>query len=70
MPYSASNSSYWRLNFENPSIGSRVMWKQHYDIQTDIHTYIHTDRDTDTQTDRHRQTDRQIDGQTERQADI
>ena len=36
VPYSALNSNYWRLNFENPSIGSRVMWRQHYDIQTDI----------------------------------
>ena len=28
VPYSALNSNYWRLNFENPSIGSRVMWIQ------------------------------------------
>ena len=44
VPYSALNSNYWRLNFENPSIGSRVMWPQHYDIQTDRHTYTQTDR--------------------------
>ena len=53
MPYSALKSNYWRLNFENPSIGCRVMWIQHYDIQT----YIHTDIDTDIQTYIH--TDRQ-----------
>ena len=47
VPYSALNSNYWRLNFENPSIGSRVMWRQHYDIQTYIHTYRHTYRQTD-----------------------
>ena len=51
MPYSPLNSNYWRLKFENPSIGSRVMWRQHYDIhtdrQTDIHTDIHTYRQTD-----------------------
>ena len=47
MPYSALNSNYWRLNFEIPSIGSRVMWIQHFDIQTDIQTYIHTDRQTE-----------------------
>ena len=47
VPYSALNSNYWRLNFENPSIGSRVMWIQHYDIQTYIHTDIHTYRQTD-----------------------
>ena len=51
MPYSALNSNYWRLNFENPSIGSRVMWRQHYDIQTDRHTDIHTDIHTYRQTD-------------------
>ena len=47
VPYSALNSNYWRLNFENPSIGSRVMWIMTYiqtDIHTDIHTYIQTDR--------------------------
>ena len=27
------------LKFENPSIGSRVMWMQHYDMHTYIHTY-------------------------------
>ena len=47
MPYSALNSNYWRLNFEIPSIGSRVMWRQHYDIHTYIHTDIHTDRQTE-----------------------
>ena len=47
MPYSALNSNYWRLNFENPSTGSRVMWPQHPDIQTDRQTYIHTDRQTE-----------------------
>ena len=51
VPYSALNSNYWRLNFENPSIGSGVMWPQHYDIHTDIQTYrqtyIHTDRQTE-----------------------
>ena len=51
MPYSALNSNYWRLNFENPSIGSRVMWRQHYDIHTDIHTYIQTYIHTDRQTE-------------------
>ena len=51
MPYSALNSNYWRLNFENPSIGSRVMWPQHYDIHTYIQTDIQTDRQTDRQTD-------------------
>ena len=57
VPYSALNSNYWRLNFENPSIGSRVMWIQHYDIQTYIHTYRHTYiqtyRHTDIQAYRH-----------------
>ena len=47
MPYSALNSNYWRLNFENPSIGSRVMWRQHYDIHTDRQTDIHTYRQTE-----------------------
>ena len=51
VPYYALNSNYWRLNFENPSIGCRVMWPQHSDIQTyihtDIQTYIHTDRQTE-----------------------
>ena len=56
MPYGASNSNFWRLNFENPSIGCRVMWPQHCDI--------HTDRQTDRRTDR--QTDRPTDRQTER----
>ena len=51
MPYSALNSNYWRLNFENPSIGCRVMWRQHYDIHTDRHTYRHTDIHTYRQTD-------------------
>ena len=55
MPYSALNSNFWRLNFENPSIGSRVMWPQHYDIQTyrqtDRQTYIHTDRQTEPKYD-------------------
>ena len=55
MPYSALNSNFWRLNFENPSIGSRVMWPQHYDIQTDRHTYrqtyIHTERQTELKYD-------------------
>ena len=51
VPYSALNSNYWRLNFENPSIGSRVMWRQHYDIQTDIQTYIQTYIHTDRQTE-------------------
>ena len=48
VPYSASNSNYWRLNFENRSIGFRAMKEQPSDIQTDIqtdrHTYIQTDR--------------------------
>ena len=47
MPYCALNPNFWRLNFENPSTGCRVMWRQHYDIQTDRHTYIHTDRQTE-----------------------
>ena len=47
VPYSALNSNYWRLNFENLSIGSQVMWIQHYDIQTYIHTDIHTYRQTE-----------------------
>ena len=55
VPYSALNSNYWRLNFENPSIGCRVMWPQHSDIQTyihtDIQTYIHTDRQTEPKYD-------------------
>jgi len=51
VPYSALNSNYWRLNFENPSIGCRVMWPQHSDIQTYIHTYRHTDIHTYRQTD-------------------
>ena len=54
-PYSALNSNYWRLNFENRSISFRAIREQHTDIhtyrqteiQTDIHTYIHTDRQTD-----------------------
>ena len=52
VPYSALNSNYWRLNFENPSIGCRVMWPQHSDIQTYIHTYRHTDIQTYIHTDR------------------
>ena len=55
VPYSALNSNYWRLNFENPSIGSRVMWIQHYDIHTDRHTDRHTYRHTYIQTDRRNQ---------------
>ena len=50
VPYSALNSNYWRLNFENPSIGPRVMWRQHYDIHTYRH-YMHTDIHTYRQTD-------------------
>ena len=50
VPYSALNQNFWRLKFENPSIGSRVTWRQHYDIHTDIHTYIHTYIQTDRQT--------------------
>ena len=55
VPYSALNSNYWRLNFENPSIGSRVMWIQHYDIHTYIQTDRHTYRHTYIQTDRRNQ---------------
>ena len=51
MPYSALNPNFWRLNFENPSTGCRVMWRQHYDIQTDRQTYIHTDRQTEPKYD-------------------
>ena len=51
MPYSALNSNYWRLNFENRSISFRAMREQHPDkhtnIQTYRHTYIHTDRQTE-----------------------
>ena len=39
-PYSALNSNYWRLNFENRSISFCAMREQ----PTDIHTHIHTDR--------------------------
>ena len=50
-PYSALNSNYWRLNFENRSISFRAMREQHTDIhtdrQTDRQTYIHTYRQTD-----------------------
>ena len=50
-PYSALNSNYWRLNFENGSIGFRAMREQHTDIHTYTHThiqtYIHTYRQTD-----------------------
>ena len=43
-PYSALNSNYWRLNFENRSSSFRAMRERHTDIHTDRHTYIHTDR--------------------------
>ena len=51
-PYSALNSNYWRLNFENQSIGFCAMREQ----PSDIHTYIQTDRQTDIHT--YIQTDR------------
>ena len=59
MPYSALNSNYWRLNFENRSIRFRAMREQHPDNQTDRHTdiqtyiqtYIHTDRQTEPKYD-------------------
>ena len=51
MPFSALNSNFWRLNFENRSIGCRVMWTQHTDIHTDRHTYIQTDRQTEPKYD-------------------
>ena len=51
VPYSASNSNYWRLNFENRSISFRAMREQPSDIQTYRQTYrqtyIHTYRQTD-----------------------
>ena len=46
-PYSALNSNYWRLNFENRSSSFRAMREQ----PTDIHTYRHTDIHTYRQTD-------------------
>ena len=51
-PYSALNSNYWRLNFENRSISFRAMREQHPDTQTYRHTYIHTNKHTYRQTDR------------------
>merc|ERR1711860_26916 len=49
-PYSALNSNYWRLNFENRSSSFRAMREQPTDIHTDIQTYrqtyIHTYRQT------------------------
>ena len=60
VPYSALNSNYWRLNFENPSIACRVILPQHYDIQTYIPTYRHTY----TQTNRRNQNMIQIQQQT------
>ena len=46
VPNSASNLTYWRLDFENPSINFQAMREQ----QTDIHTDIQTDRHTYRQT--------------------
>ena len=58
-PYSALNSNYWRLNFENRSISFRAMREQPSDIHTYIQTYrqtyIHTYRHTYIQTDRRNQ---------------
>ena len=54
-PYSALNSNYWRLNFENRSSSFRAMREQPTDIQTYIQTYIQTDIHTYIQTDRRNQ---------------
>ena len=51
-PYSALNSNYWRLNFENRSISFRAMREQHPDKQTYRQTYRHTYRHTYIHTDR------------------
>ena len=54
-PYSALNSNYWRLNFENRSISFRARYEGstlgHTDRQTDRHTYIQTDRQTEPKYD-------------------
>ena len=50
-PYSALNSNYWRLHFENRSISFCAMREQSPDIHTYRHTYrqtyIHKYRQTD-----------------------
>ena len=54
-PYSAFNSNYWRLNFENRPISFRAMREKHTDKHTDIQTYIQTYIHTDRQKDRRNQ---------------